>query len=137
MERVDDCLSSFPRYFDREVGHDYVWTDRAERSDQRWRERLTMPGVSLWILYVGGVPAGFCELHAAADRCTEIAPFGLRPEFTGRGLGSALLAATSSSACPSRLLSPSLAPSPGGGGRGGRLRLQRGSRGDRGAPGDR
>jgi GNAT superfamily N-acetyltransferase len=93
VERVDDCPASFARYLYTEVGRDYLWTDRADWSDERWRARLTEPGVSLWVLYVAGAPAGFCELHATDDRSTEIALFGLLPEYTRRGLGKAFLAA--------------------------------------------
>ena len=94
LERVGHCPASFARYLYREVGSDYHWTDRAGWSDDRWRARLSEPGVSLLLLYVSGAPAGFCELSATGDGSTEIALFGLLPEFTGRGLGKAFLAAS-------------------------------------------
>ena len=40
---------------------------------------------------VAGAPAGYFELSAIASAATEIAYFGLLPEFTGRGLGGYLL----------------------------------------------
>ena len=65
----------------------------------RWRDRLVMPEAELAalltrstvdVLYAGGVPAGYIELEAQGED-TEIAYFGLRPAFFGRGLGKHLL----------------------------------------------
>jgi len=39
------------------------------------------------VLHVGGVPAGYYELERGAAGDTELAYFGLVPEFIGRGLG--------------------------------------------------
>jgi GNAT superfamily N-acetyltransferase len=41
-------------------------------------------------MYVDGVPSGYVEL-AQQGRETEIAYFGLRPKYHGRGLGKHLL----------------------------------------------
>jgi ribosomal protein S18 acetylase RimI-like enzyme len=45
------------------------------------------------VLYLGGVPAGYFELDAAAPQETELCYFGLIPQFIGRGLGPFLLRA--------------------------------------------
>ena len=47
--------------------------------------------VTLWVLYVGGAPAGYFELYAHADCAVEVAYFGLLPEFKRRSLGKYLL----------------------------------------------
>lgn len=66
----------------------------------RWRDRLIMPREQLEaalhqadvnILYVGGVPAGYIELERHPDNALEVAYFGLRAEYHGRGLGKYLL----------------------------------------------
>ncbi|HEY9449244.1 MAG TPA: GNAT family N-acetyltransferase [Gemmatimonadaceae bacterium] len=91
LQRVADCPAAFARFLYTEVGQRYSWTDRAGWSDEQWRARLTEPGVSLWVLYGSGAPAGYCELRASADGSTEIAYLGLLPHFVGRGLGKLLL----------------------------------------------
>ncbi|HWB50788.1 MAG TPA: GNAT family N-acetyltransferase, partial [Stellaceae bacterium] len=49
------------------------------------------PTTEIFVLYLGGVPAGYFELNAAAARETELCYFGLIPEFIGRRLGPFLL----------------------------------------------
>jgi GNAT superfamily N-acetyltransferase len=91
VERVSDCPASFYRYLYREVGSRYHWTDRRDWSDGRIVEHLADPWVTLWVLYRAGSPAGYFELAADGDGSTEIAYFGLLPEFTGQNLGKHLL----------------------------------------------
>jgi GNAT superfamily N-acetyltransferase len=91
VERVVECPSSFFRYLYREVGRFYHWVDRLEWTDDQIRAYLESPGVSLWVMYVGGAPAGYFELQRDDDGSTEIAYFGLLPEFLSRGLGKQLL----------------------------------------------
>ena len=93
VERVERCPLSFYRYLYREVGRNCRWTDRLTWSDEQLRSHLATPGVSVWVMYVDGSPAGYFELHARGDRSTEIAYFGLLPEFIGQGLGKQLLTA--------------------------------------------
>ena len=93
IERVRDCPCSFFRYLYREVGRNYQWVDRLGWSDVEINAYLSRPGVSIWAMYQGGSPAGYFELsHSAEDGSTEIAYFGLLPDFIGRGLGKLLLA---------------------------------------------
>ena len=49
------------------------------------------PLVEIYVLYAGGVPAGFSELDRHTGTEVELAYFGLAPEFIGRGLGRFLL----------------------------------------------
>jgi len=76
LERVDECPASFHRYLYAEVGRAYHWVDRLEWTDEETLAYLASPGVTLWVLYCGGAPAGY---------------FGLLPEFTRRGFGKHLL----------------------------------------------
>ncbi len=91
IERVVACPASFYRYLYAEVGRFYHWVDRLGWSDQEIREHLSRPGLSLWVMYEGGAPAGYFELERHEDGSTEIAYFGLIQEFIGRGLGKHLL----------------------------------------------
>jgi GNAT superfamily N-acetyltransferase len=89
--RVTECPASFYRYLYSEVGSAYRWVDRAAWNDDRVRAHLARPDVTLWVMWCGGVPAGYFELEHHADGSIEIAYFGLIPEFVGRGLGRHLL----------------------------------------------
>lgn len=90
VERVDDCPPELWRSLYTEVGRQYHWTDRLPWTDDDIRAYLRDPAVSLWLLTVDASPAGYFELRRNGTD-TEIAYFGLRPAFTGRGLGAHLL----------------------------------------------
>ena len=91
IEQASSCPASFYRYLYAEVGRAYKWVDRLEWSDERIRRHLAQEGISLFVLHVLGSPAGYFELQRHGDGSTEIAYFGLLPEFIGRGLGKHLL----------------------------------------------
>jgi len=93
LSRAAFCPPSLFRYLYREVGRRWHWVDRLPWTDDRIREHLAAPGVEVWILSSDGVPAGYVELARGADGIVEIAYFGLLPEFIGRGVGRAFLAA--------------------------------------------
>jgi GNAT superfamily N-acetyltransferase len=76
----------------RAVGERYHWRDRLAWSDAQLAAYLADPDVALWVLDVGGEPAGYFELHRtqpAGD--VELVYFGLTAPFIGRGLGKYLL----------------------------------------------
>jgi GNAT superfamily N-acetyltransferase len=93
VEEVHDCPTSFWRYLYAEVGRAYHWVDRLPWSDDEIRAYLQDPSVTLWLMTVGGAPAGYFELRRDRANGTEIVYFGLLPEFTGRGLGGHMLTA--------------------------------------------
>ncbi len=74
----------------RTVGGPYSWRDRLPWSDADWEEAVHRPGVELWTLRVGGVIAGYFELHSEGVM-VELKYFGLTPAFTGQGYGGPLL----------------------------------------------
>ncbi|MCU0464034.1 MAG: GNAT family N-acetyltransferase [Anaerolineae bacterium] len=78
----------------------YLFLYRSVGEALRWRDRLLMPPEDLaaelaqaevWVLYDGGAPAGYIELVRVDDGSVEVAYFGLRPAYQGRGLGKYLL----------------------------------------------
>jgi GNAT superfamily N-acetyltransferase len=91
VERLEQCPPSFFTYLYAEVGRNYHWVDRLSWTNGETRAYLADPTVSLWLLTVTGSPAGYFELKRHDDGSTEIAYFGLLPEFIGRGLGKYLL----------------------------------------------
>src|SRR3981189_2613492 len=74
--RTENCTVSFYRYLYETLA-----------------AQITKDTTEIFALYVGGVPAGYFDLDAADPRETELAYFGLIPEFIGRRLGPFLLQA--------------------------------------------
>lgn len=93
IEHAHPCPIFVFRHLYTEVGRDYRWRDRLVWSDEQCAEHLAKPEVSIWVLYVDGIPGGYFELNAESDGSVEIAYFGLMRDFIGRGLGKELLAA--------------------------------------------
>jgi GNAT superfamily N-acetyltransferase len=73
------------------VGAPYGWTGRTSWSEDDWAAELARPGVRAWLADVDGEAAGLVELEAEAGGDVGIVVFGLAPEYSGRGLGGALL----------------------------------------------
>jgi GNAT superfamily N-acetyltransferase len=91
IEAAVECPASFFRFLYTEVGRHYHWIDRLAWTDDQIRSHLARDAISLWVMYCAGSPAGYFELERHDDGSTEIAYFGLLPEFLGRGLGKHLL----------------------------------------------
>jgi GNAT superfamily N-acetyltransferase len=88
--RMDCPDVGFYRFLYSEVGRVWRWRDRLVISEDELRHLISRPGVSVHVVYVDGVPAGYVELYKEGDD-TEIAYFGLRTDFMGMGLGKHLL----------------------------------------------
>ncbi len=81
----------FYKFLYQSVGEEWAWRDRLQMSNAELRRILTSPDTQVHILYVSGSPAGYVELFRHADASVEIAYFGLRSDYMGRGLGKHLL----------------------------------------------
>lgn len=79
------------RYLYDTVGKDYIWVSRRRMDDNTIAAIVQHPKVEIYVLYVGGCPAGYAELDFRQHREAELAYFGLLPEFIGRGYGNFLL----------------------------------------------
>lgn len=86
MDRVD---VDFYLFLYRSVGYEWGWRDRLLMPLQRL-ESILRDGREIYVAYVEGVPAGYIELEKI-EQAVEIAFFGLRRPFIGRGLGKHLL----------------------------------------------
>lgn len=89
--KADRPTVSFYRYLYNTVGGPWLWYERRLMDDDTLAAILQSPDVEIFVLYVGGVPAGFGELDFRHKPDLELAYFGLMPEFIGRGLGRYLL----------------------------------------------
>jgi GNAT superfamily N-acetyltransferase len=93
LMQVEDCTVAFYRYLYESVGTPWLWYQRRMVADEALAAELAKPTTEIFVLYVGGTPAGYFELDAAAAQQTELCYFGLIPELIGRGLGPFLLRA--------------------------------------------
>ena len=91
IELQRDCSVELFRSLYVEVGRNYHWIDRLSWTDEQIAAYLQQPEVLLWLMTYDGETAGYFELKKCEDGSTEIAYFGLMPQFTGRGLGKHLL----------------------------------------------
>jgi len=80
----------FYRFLYGAVGEKWRWRDRLVISRSELLAELNRAEVSVYVLYVGGTPAGYVEL-CDRDGEVEVAYFGLREQFFGQGLGKHLL----------------------------------------------
>ncbi len=77
-----------------EVGSAYGWVDRLTWTEQKWQFHFMKPQLQFWVLWSVTEPAGYFELWRGDDEqdSVEIAYFGLRSAFIGKGMGGLLLA---------------------------------------------
>ena len=71
----------------RHCGTARTWIAVRGWSDEKLASVLADDAEEVYLLSVGGVPAGFCHLSRAKPGETAIMYFGLMPEFIGGGLG--------------------------------------------------
>jgi GNAT superfamily N-acetyltransferase len=93
LMRAESCTVSFYRYLYGTVGEPWLWFERLLWSKEKLAALIEKPEVEIFVLYVGGVPAGYYELDRSDATDVELSYFGLMPEFIGRGYGAYLLRA--------------------------------------------
>ena len=91
VNRIAQPSVAFYRFLYDSVGAPWLWWERRIVDDDALAAIIGDPGVTLDVLTLDGEPAGFAELDARRWPNIELAYFGLRPQFIGRGLGPALL----------------------------------------------
>lgn len=91
IERVFRPTVAFYRFLYDAVGGPWLWHERRRWSDAKIARTVQDPNVEVWVLSVGGQPAGYAELDRRISHEVELAYFGLMADFIGRGLGPCLL----------------------------------------------
>lgn len=91
LRRAFPPTLSFYRYLYDTVGEPWLWNERRRMADAELGPIVTDPRVEVWVLYDGGTPAGYVEIDRRDPDATDIAYFGLIPDFIGRKLGPWLL----------------------------------------------
>lgn len=93
LMRAEAITVSFYRFLYNTVGEPHMWWERRVWSDEMLESAVCAEGVDVFVLYVGGVPAGYYEIDHRDTKNVELAYFGLMPEFVGRGFGRFMLRA--------------------------------------------
>ena len=91
LMKLDAPPLHFYRYLYKTVGEEYVWVARRRMDDATLGAIVGDPRVEIYVLYVGGAPAGYAELDFRMRNEAELAYFGLLPDFIGQGFGAFLL----------------------------------------------
>ncbi|MCU0497304.1 MAG: GNAT family N-acetyltransferase [Anaerolineae bacterium] len=88
IEQMQTLDVNFYRFLYNAVGEQWCWRERNLLSDAELTAILAQSKV--YVLYCDGVPAGYVELAPHGSEM-EIAYFGIRPAYFGRGFGKHLL----------------------------------------------
>jgi GNAT superfamily N-acetyltransferase len=89
--RADAVPLHFYRYLYNTIGELWLWYERRMMEDAALAAVIHDARVEVYVLYAGGVPAGYAELDRRREGEVELAYFGLMPDFIGQGLGRYLL----------------------------------------------
>jgi GNAT superfamily N-acetyltransferase len=90
--KAEDISVPFYRFLYAETGRDWVWYERRAMDDASLAALLAETGVEVYVLYVGGQPAGYVEFDLRPLPAEiELRYFGLMKPFIGRGIGPWLL----------------------------------------------
>lgn len=89
--RAEQPTMGFYRYLYNAVGGRWRWYERSALSDDELAAIVRDEDVEIYVLYVGGTPAGFAEIDFRRMPEVELAYFGLIEEYLGRGLGPYML----------------------------------------------
>ena len=89
--KLEKPTIEFYRYLYDSVGEQWFWWERRQLSADKLHDVITQPTLDIYVLYVGGEPAGYVELNRQAMPEINVDYFGLMPHFTGRGYGGYFL----------------------------------------------
>jgi GNAT superfamily N-acetyltransferase len=85
--RLDRPAVAFYRFLYDAVGRDWGWVDRKRLGDAELGQIIQDDRTEIYVLYVGGVPAGYAEFDCREFPEITLTYFGLTADFIGRGLG--------------------------------------------------
>jgi len=86
--RAEKPAVHFYRYLYDVIGKGHVWVNRKRLSDEALAEIIQHEDVEIYVLYLNGTPAGYCEIDFRhMPEQAELAFLGVMPEQIGQGLG--------------------------------------------------
>ncbi|MDZ4670257.1 MAG: GNAT family N-acetyltransferase [Phototrophicales bacterium] len=90
ISKIDRLDPDYYLFLYRAVGYEWGWRDRFLMTSDALIAILSDAGREIYVAYADGVPAGYIELEKVGNE-VEIAFFGLRRLFIGRGMGKHVL----------------------------------------------
>jgi ribosomal protein S18 acetylase RimI-like enzyme len=90
IEALTSVDVGFYLFLYQSVGENLTWRDRIIMPKDELKAAISHPNTAIFVLYVGGAPAGYVELSKEGES-VEISYFGLREDYHGRGFGKHLL----------------------------------------------
>ncbi|WP_169568795.1 GNAT family N-acetyltransferase [Sneathiella limimaris] len=88
IQRAEEPTVDFYRFLYDAVGKNWGWVDRKLLSDEELKTVIQDEDTEIYVLYIKGVPAGYCELNFKKfPKEVDLAYFGIMPEFIGMKLG--------------------------------------------------
>jgi len=91
LMRAENIPLHYYRYLYGTVGVKWLWFERLLLDDDALAAKVHQSKVEVFVLYANGAPAGFYELDFRKRDATNLAYFGLMPEWTGQKIGPWLL----------------------------------------------
>jgi GNAT superfamily N-acetyltransferase len=86
--RAEAIAIPFYRFLYDAVGREWIWYERRRLDDAALAAIVHHAANDIFVLYVGGQPAGYVEFdRRALPDAIDMSYFGLAPAFIGRGLG--------------------------------------------------
>jgi GNAT superfamily N-acetyltransferase len=89
--KVEKPLPELNRFLYATVGASCMWYMRLPWKWQQWHDYVARESIETWVAYQSATPIGYFELEKQPRGTTEIAYFGLIPQYVGQGLGRQLL----------------------------------------------
>lgn len=89
--RAERPTVDFYRFLYNAVGGPWRWYERNAFTDDELTAIVHDERVEIYVLYVGGTPAGYAEIDFRDPSDVELAYFGLVPDYIGHGLGRYML----------------------------------------------
>jgi GNAT superfamily N-acetyltransferase len=90
--RLDEPAVAFYRYLHDEAGTGASRLRLSTFDDEEVFVHLLEETLEVFVLFLGGAPAGFFELDRSDPGVARVVQVGLTTEFQGRGLGKYLVA---------------------------------------------
>ncbi|MBF0276416.1 MAG: GNAT family N-acetyltransferase [SAR324 cluster bacterium] len=90
LQKAEIPTPAINHFFFTNIGRPWKWYSRLHWKYEDWENWVTKKNVSTWIGYVQNSPFGYVEFDRQGND-TEIAFFGILPQYIGKGLGGWLL----------------------------------------------
>jgi len=85
--RLESPTTGYYLYLYDAIGSEWTWVNRKHMNKEELVKIIQDELVEIFVIYIGGAPAGYVELDRRNKPDIELAYFGLVPEYIGLGLG--------------------------------------------------